>query len=127
MIEINTDLAGAVIDSVELRTDDDALTEVRDHVANYELRIKTNRGVLLCSGSLELGPDLGMVPAAPEDRSTDRLQEALLRLGYGPTKPVHHRFVLIQAIMVFAATTEDSDLEEACEREIARLRVTGST
>lgn len=52
----------------------------------------------------------------------DRLQQVLTLLGYEQATQPHYRSNLVHAIALFAGAHGDTELEQACEDEISRIR-----
>lgn len=57
---------------------------------------------------------------------TSRLNQALELLGYEKVSELHHRSVLIHAILDFAEWQQDDDLESECRQEIAKVLTTAA-
>ncbi|KTC71463.1 hypothetical protein Lbir_1717 [Legionella birminghamensis] len=56
-----------------------------------------------------------------------RFSTLLDLLNYKENIPSYHRGNLIHAIMDFAASTGDVELEESCQREIERIKAKNSS
>lgn len=52
----------------------------------------------------------------------ERLTQVLDLLGYRPGQARHVRSNLLSAIMLFASSQEDAELEAACESELQKVR-----
>ena len=52
----------------------------------------------------------------------NRLSQALVFLGYEASQPQHVRHNLLTAIQLFAAASNDAELESACEQEMLKIR-----
>jgi len=53
---------------------------------------------------------------------SNRLKDILSLVRYEEAKYRHHQLYLIAAVSSFAESIKDSELEEACEREVLRLK-----
>lgn len=58
MIEVSNELNGATIQRIEQRTGDDIALEFRGEYSAYDIRIVTDRGVIVIAGAHDTGGDV---------------------------------------------------------------------